>query len=167
MAMLVAAPYASSSNSRHVVILAPKPSNHETVIFPFLEPERPMSTVYVKKDIFGHILENAALMHPREMLLLLRGKKSKDQITVTDLLVPPLAVHGRGFTGFQAHMLPIDFSLVGTVHSHPSGALEPSLADLHHSFGRIIMIVAFPYLSENNAAVFSHSKEKLVLKIID
>jgi proteasome lid subunit RPN8/RPN11 len=126
-----------------------------------------MSTVCIKKDILGHILGNAASMHPREMLLLLRGKKSKDQITVTDLLVPPLAIHGRGFTGFQTRMLPMDFSLVGTVHSHPSGALEPSLADLHHSFGRIIMIVAFPYLNENNVAVFNHSKEKLALKIID
>ena len=126
-----------------------------------------MSTVCIKKDLLGHILGNAASMHPREMLLLLRGKKSKDQITVTEVLVPPLAIHGRGFTGFQSQMLPIDFSLVGTVHSHPSGALEPSLADLHHSFGRVIMIVAFPYSSENNTAVFSHSKEKLMLKITD
>jgi len=117
-----------------------------------------MSTVQIKKDLLRQILGNAASMHPREMLLLLRGKKNKDQITITDLLVPPLAVHGRGFTGFQAHMLPMDFSLVGTVHSHPSGALEPSLVDLHHSFGRIIMIVAFPYQNENNVAVFSHSK---------
>jgi len=126
-----------------------------------------MSTVCIKKDLLSQILGNAASMHPREMLLLLRGQKSKDQITVTDLLVPPLAIHGRGFTGFQAQMLPIDFSLVGTVHSHPSGVLEPSLVDLHHSFGRVIMIVGFPYLNESNIAVFSHSKEKLALKIID
>jgi len=126
-----------------------------------------MSMVYIKRDLVGHLLGNAASMHPREMLLLLRGKKSKDQITVTEVLVPPRAIHGKGFTGFQSQMLPIDFSLVGTVHSHPSGVLEPSLADLHHSFGRIIMIVGFPYLNQSNVAVFNHSKEKLALKIID
>jgi proteasome lid subunit RPN8/RPN11 len=126
-----------------------------------------MSTVLIKKDVLNHVLRNAASMHPREMLLLLRGKKSKDQITITDLLVPPLAVHGKSFTGFQAHMLPMDFSIVGSVHSHPSGALEPSLADLHHSFGRIIVIIGFPYHNENNVAVYTHSKEKLALKIID
>lgn len=126
-----------------------------------------MSTVLIKKEILDNILKNAALMHPREMLLLLRGKKGKNEITITELLVAPLAFHGRGFTGFQSHMLPMDFSLVGTVHSHPSGALQPSLVDLHHSFGRIIMIVAFPYQDVSNVAVFSHSKEKLTLKIID
>lgn len=126
-----------------------------------------MSTVLMKREILENILKNAALMHPREMLLLLRGKRGKNEITITELLVAPLAVHGRGFTGFQSHMLPMDFSLVGTVHSHPSGALMPSLVDLHHSFGRIIMIVAFPYQNADNVAVFSHSKEKLVLKIID
>jgi len=126
-----------------------------------------MSTVCIKRDALNNILNNAASMHPREMLLLLRGKKSKNEITVTELLVPPLALHGRGFTVFQAHMLPIDFSLVGTVHSHPSGVLQPSLADLHHAFGRIIMIVTFPYQNENNIAVFNHSKEKLLLRIIE
>jgi len=126
-----------------------------------------MSTVCIRRDLLNNVLNNAASMHPREMLLLLRGKKNKDEITVTELLVPPLALHGRGFTVFQSHMLPIDFSLVGTVHSHPSGVLQPSLADLHHAFGRIIMIVTFPYQNEYNVAVFNHSKEKLLLKIIE
>jgi proteasome lid subunit RPN8/RPN11 len=63
-------------------------------------------------------------------------------------------------------MLPMDFSLIGTVHSHPSGVAKPSMADLHHSFGRIIMIVAFPYNNEENIAVYNHSGEKLTLKIV-
>lgn len=124
-----------------------------------------MNTVAIKKETLHDILTNAALMHPREMLLILRGKKGKNEITITELLVPPLAFHGRSSTGFQSHMLPMDFSLVGTVHSHPSGVLEPSVVDLHHSFGRIIMIVAFPYQSAENVAVFNHSKEKLTLKL--
>jgi len=126
-----------------------------------------MTTINIKKDLLTQILQNAASMHPREMLLLLRGKKSKDQITITEILIAPIAVHGHGFTGFQSHMLPMDFSLVGTVHSHPSGVLEPSLPDLHHSFGRIIMIVGFPYVDERHVAVFSHSKEKLLLKVTE
>ena len=126
-----------------------------------------MSTINIKKELLNQILQNAESMHPREMLLLLRGKRSKDQITITDVLIPPLAVHGRGFTGFQSHMLPMDFSLVGTVHSHPSGVLQPSLPDLHYSFGRVIMIVGFPYLDESHVAVFSHSKERLTLKITE
>jgi len=124
-----------------------------------------MSAVFIKREMLNHIFQNATAMHPREMILLLRGKISKDQVTITDLLVPPLATHGKGFSGFRPHMLPMDFSLIGTVHSHPSGVAKPSLADLHYSFGRIIMIVAFPYTNEENVAVYNHSGEKLTLKI--
>ena len=99
------------------------------------------------------------------MILLLRGKVTKNQATITDLLIPPLAMHGKGFSGFQRYMLPMDFSIIGTVHSHTSGIAKPSMADLHHSFGRIIMIVGFPYKDEANVAVFNHSGEVLTLKI--
>jgi proteasome lid subunit RPN8/RPN11 len=124
-----------------------------------------MIEVFIKREILDHIFQNAAAAHPREMILLLRGKISKNQATITDLLIPPLATHGRGFSGFQRYMLPMDFSIIGTVHSHPSGVTKPSLADLHHSFGRIITIVGFPYKDETNVAVFDHSSEKLTLKI--
>ena len=124
-----------------------------------------MSEVFIKREMLSYILKNAQGVHPREMILLLRGKTCKNQTTITDLIVPPLATHGKGFSGFQSHMLPIDFSLIGTAHSHPSGVAKPSLADLHHSFGRIIMIAAFPYNNEENVAVYNHSGEKLTLKI--
>jgi len=124
-----------------------------------------MSEVSINREMLSYIFINAKAVHPREMMLLLRGKSNKNQTTITDLIVPPLATHGRGFSGFQPHMLPMDFSLIGTVHSHPSGVAKPSLADLHHSFGRIIMIVAFPYNNEENVAVYNHSGEKLTLKI--
>lgn len=124
-----------------------------------------MSEVLIKKEMLSHILQNATAVHPREMMLLLRGKINKNQATITDLIIPPLATHGKGFSGFQRYMLPMDFSIIGTVHSHPSGVTKPSTADLHHSFGRIIMIVGFPYKDEANAAVFNHSGEKLTLRI--
>jgi proteasome lid subunit RPN8/RPN11 len=124
-----------------------------------------MSVVYVESEILNAILANATAVHPREMILLLRGKRNKNQFTVTDLIVPPLATHGKGFSGFHSYMLPMDFSLIGTVHSHPSGVAKPSLVDLHHSYGRIIMIVAFPYRNEEDVAVYDHSGEKLTLKI--
>jgi proteasome lid subunit RPN8/RPN11 len=100
------------------------------------------------------------------MMLLLRGKTSKNQVTITDLVVPPLATHGRGFASFQPYMLPMDFSIIGTVHSHPSGIAKPSLEDLHHFFGRILMIVSYPYQSEQNIAVYNHSGERLAFNVV-
>ena len=44
-------------------------------------------------------------------------------------------------------MLPVDLTVVGTVHSHPSGALRPSDADLRlfRSWGRRHLILGQPF----------------------
>jgi proteasome lid subunit RPN8/RPN11 len=80
-------------------------------------------------------------------------------------VVPPLAVYGRGFANIPLHMLPMDFSIVGTVHSHPSGNLTPSDVDFNHFFGRILMIVGFPFADAQNVAVYSSNGERLPLQV--
>ncbi len=126
---------------------------------------RMRTEVVVNKRLLQAILQSAKAVYPRETVLLLRGKAKKETIEVTDFIIPPLASHGRGFSSFPAHMLPIDFSVVGSVHSHPSGVKLPSVEDLNRSFGKIMMIVAYPFEGEDNVAVYSSSGEKIVLKI--
>jgi proteasome lid subunit RPN8/RPN11 len=62
-------------------------------------------------------------------------------------------------------MLPMDFSIIGTVHSHPSGNLTPSVGDLNHFFGIVLMIVSFPYANEQNVAVYNRNGEKVILQL--
>ena len=64
-------------------------------------------------------------------------------------------------------MLPMDFSIVGTVHSHPSGNINPSNVDINHFFGRVLMIVGFPFASEENVAVYDSKGEKLQFQVTD
>jgi proteasome lid subunit RPN8/RPN11 len=129
--------------------------------------EKKRKVVQIKYSIFNSILESARASYPREAILLLRGKARKGRIEVNDLVIPPLATQGRGFSSFPAYMLPMDFSLIGTVHSHPSGVAKPSVADLNHSFGRIIMIVAYPFVGKENVAVYNRSGEKIVLQLTE
>jgi len=125
-----------------------------------------MSTkVVVPREILEMILESARHLHPRETILLLRGKASKNVINVSDVLIPPLATYGRSFSAFPAHMLPIDFSIVGAAHSHPSGNLKPSVEDQNHSIGRIMLIVGFPYQGKENVAAYNRSGERLALEV--
>jgi proteasome lid subunit RPN8/RPN11 len=122
-------------------------------------------TVSMNTELLDSIFEGAKRLYPKETFLLLRGKKSKDTIRVTDLVVPPLAVYGYGFANLPFHMLPMDFSVVGTVHSHPSGNVRPSSVDLNHFFGRVLMIVGFPFASAQNVAVYDSHGERLQLQI--
>jgi proteasome lid subunit RPN8/RPN11 len=123
--------------------------------------------VSVSAELLNSIFEGAKRLYPKETLLLLRGKKSKNMIHVSDLVVPPLAVYGYGFANLPFHMLPMDFSVVGTVHSHPSGNIKPSSVDLNHFFGRVLMIVGFPFTSTENVAVYDSKGEKLLLMLND
>jgi proteasome lid subunit RPN8/RPN11 len=123
-------------------------------------------TVSIPSELLETILEGARQLYPRESFLLLRGKKSKNVIRVSDLVVAPFAVHGRGFASYSAHMLPMDFSVVGTVHSHPSGNIRPSYVDLNHMMGRILMIVGYPFMDERNVAVYGSDGETLTLNVI-
>ena len=97
--------------------------------------------------------------------MFLRGKKVKDVVRIVDLVVPPLATYGHGFANYQLHLLPMDLSLIGTVHSHPSGNTTPSDVDFNHFFGRILIIVGFPFASEQNVSVYNSCGEKLPLQV--
>ncbi|MEM2969061.1 MAG: Mov34/MPN/PAD-1 family protein [Candidatus Bathyarchaeia archaeon] len=118
-------------------------------------------------ELLEAIFESARRLYPRETILLLRGKKRKDVIIVDELVVPPLATYGAGFANIPLHMLPMDFSIVGTVHSHPSGNLEPSNVDFNHFFGRILMIVGYPFAGAENIAVYNSKGEKLPLQLTE
>ena len=86
-------------------------------------------------------------------------------ITISELVVPPLANYGQGFAQIRLHMLPMDFSIVGTAHSHPSGNLSPSPADLNHFIGVVLMIVGFPFKDEKNVTIYNRAGEKLALQV--
>jgi proteasome lid subunit RPN8/RPN11 len=124
------------------------------------------TTVSLSRELLDAIFEGARRLYPKETILLLRGEKKKNSIRISELVVPPLATYGHGFANIPLHMLPIDFSIVGTVHSHPSGNLTPSLADLNNFFGRILMIAGFPFVDERNIAAYNSRGEKLTLQIV-
>ena len=123
------------------------------------------ATVQLPREILEAIYAGAKQLYPRESFLLLRGKKRKDVIGITDLVLAPFAVHGEGFAHFNPYMLPGDFSLLGTVHSHPSGSILPSHVDLNYFFGRVLMIVGYPFEGEACIAVYDSNGHKLSLEI--
>ncbi len=123
------------------------------------------TTVVLPQELLDCIYAGAKQLYPRESFLLLRGKKRKGVIHISDLVLAPFAVHGEGFANFNPYMFSGDFSLVGTVHSHPSGDISPSFVDLNHFFGRVLMIVGYPYEGVDCVAVYDSNGDKLPLKI--
>ena len=66
---------------------------------------------------------------------------------ISELLLLPGTTAGRSHANFMLYMLPADLTVVGTIHSHPSGALHPSGADirLFRNWGRRHIILGAPF----------------------
>lgn len=122
--------------------------------------------VFVERSVVDSILSYAKIFHPRESILLLKGKTNKNRLVVNDVQIPPFARYGTNFSGFPLSRLPIDFSVIGVAHSHPTGALCPSATDLNKFYGKIMVITGYPYESEKDMVMFDNQGQQLKYTIV-
>ncbi|MEN2974945.1 MAG: Mov34/MPN/PAD-1 family protein [Candidatus Caldarchaeales archaeon] len=126
----------------------------------------PIEKVFLTRDVAEGLLLIARNTHPREMLILLRGRKKKQDLEIDELLLAPLSEHGEDSSYFRLDLLPLDFTIVGLAHSHPSGSPNPSDEDLYHFIGSIMLILTPPYktLEDIHAYNTRGGKVKIYLK---
>ena len=120
----------------------------------------------ITKKCLDLIIESAKSSYPKEFGALLRVD-SKDRFTINELVLLPGTISGDSHAIFRLHMLPVDFSIVGTIHSHPSPVPYPSKADLElfRKHGKIHIIAAKPY-DYNSWRVYDHNGVMIDIKII-
>jgi proteasome lid subunit RPN8/RPN11 len=96
----------------------------------------------ITKKCLDMILESSKSNFPQEFGALLRVDRVKKD-TIIEVVLLPGTISGDSHAIFRLYMLPIDYSVVGTVHSHPSSIARPSEADLDlfGHFGKIHLIV--------------------------
>lgn len=128
--------------------------------------ERPRKQWKITKKCLELILECSKSNYPNEFGGLLRiDKKQKD--VIHEIMILPGTVSGDSHAIFRMHMLPIDFTVVGTVHSHPSPSANPSDADLHlfRKHGKVHIIVAHPFNSTSWKA-YDYNGNELEMKVL-
>lgn len=103
----------------------------------------------IEKQCLNLIFESAKSTYPNEFGGFLRVDE-KHKNTISEIIILPGTISGDNHTIFKLHMMPIDFNIVGTVHSHPSSSYYPSEADFHlfQKHGKVHLIVAYPYNNE-------------------
>jgi proteasome lid subunit RPN8/RPN11 len=102
------------------------------------------SPVAITRRCLDSALACARSAYPNEFGGVLRADPPG---VISDLLLLPGTTAGRRHANFQLYMLPVDLGVSGTVHSHPSGALHPSEADLRlfRHWGRRHIILGAPF----------------------
>jgi len=123
----------------------------------------PKKVVAIRRKTLRMILEASKDTYPKEFAAILRAEEG----VITELLLLPGTISGDVHAVFQLHMLPIDFSVVGTVHSHPSGSYQPSDADrnLFSHFGRVHIITGMPY-TEATWQAYDHNGTPRALQVV-
>lgn len=96
----------------------------------------------IARDALKFVLEVSASSHPNEFAGMLY---ETDQV-ITDVDVP-ITQSSNVNAVMDLFMLPVNIHIVGSVHSHPSGELQPSDADIQMFMqnGDYHIIVGYPY----------------------
>ena len=120
----------------------------------------------IKRKCLDLILESSKSVYPNEFggfLSVDEGKKD----TITELVILPGTVQGEAHAIFKLHMMPVDFSIVGTIHSHPSPYPIPSDADLElfRKHGRVHIIAASPFTTSSWKA-YDYNGEGISIEVI-
>ena len=100
----------------------------------------------IERKCLNLIFESAKSTYPNEFGGFLRVDNNH-KYTISEIVILPGTIQGESHTIFKMHMMPVDFNIVGTVHSHPSTSFYPSDADFHlfQKQGKIHIISAYPY----------------------
>jgi proteasome lid subunit RPN8/RPN11 len=120
----------------------------------------------IERDTLRLILEVSKETYPKEFAATLIAKKG----VIHEINLLPGTLSGSTSAIVHTHMQPPDvtLSVVGLVHSHPSGNYNPSGADLHFfsKFGNTHIIVGMPY-NEKSWQAYNSRGGKIELEIVN
>ena len=117
----------------------------------------------IKKELIEELINAAKNNYPNEFLCFLGGDTKKEEITEF-VFLPSRSNENSASIDTQA--MPFDETIIGTLHSHPSGYNYPSNAD-KRMFSKyfVNLILGYPFLIEN-IGVYDKKSKKTELNLI-
>jgi proteasome lid subunit RPN8/RPN11 len=117
----------------------------------------------IRVEVVEMINEAAINTFPNEFIAVLRAEEG----VITELLLLPGSISGDSFSQLQLWNLPIDYSVAGSVHSHPGYSNRPSSQDLlfFSHFGSVHIITCLPF-DDTSWKVYNLRGERIELQVI-
>jgi proteasome lid subunit RPN8/RPN11 len=138
-----------------------------------MAPSRSGDVLGIAAPALDLVLGAAADSHPNEYMGLLRGEDAgevgldREGTVITEVLVVPATETNPVSATVRTSLVPNDFRMVGSVHSHPNGVLRPSDADLAtFTRGPVHIIVGAPY-RERDWRAFDREGRHTGLRVLD
>lgn len=138
-----------------------------------MELFRSSEIIGIAKETLDFVRDAAADTHPNEYMGLLRGEPATELglnstgLVITEILVIPGTSSNSTSATMKSSMIPNDLRSLGSVHSHPSGVLQPSDTD-RKTFGKgnVHIILGAPYGPDDWQA-FDKNANPRDLRVID
>lgn len=126
--------------------------------------KKEFSSWKIDRKVLKMILECSKKEHPKEFAGFLKAEK----FVINELILIPGTISGNEGALLRLHMLPVDFGVVGTIHSHPTTSFLPSKPDkeLFAKFGGVHLIVSYPY-NEESWKAYNSKGEEVSFEIVD
>jgi proteasome lid subunit RPN8/RPN11 len=120
--------------------------------------------ILIESEALKFMLHACKSTYPNEFAGFLREKDN----VITEILLGPGTLFGKTGSIINKWLLPIDPSICGTVHSHPSSNITPSPSDLRYfsTFGKYHCIVGYPY-TRDSLQFYSKKGTPLDYKVVD
>jgi proteasome lid subunit RPN8/RPN11 len=118
----------------------------------------------IKRSVLELVFAVSRESFPDEFAGQLRAREG----IIHELTMLPGTLQGRSSALVNLWMMPIDYSVVGSVHSHPSGNFSPSDEDRNffRKFGSVHIITGRPY-SMRTWQAYDDDGEPVVLEVVD
>ena len=117
----------------------------------------------IRQEILLLLLQIAKENHPHEFVALLRERNG----FIDEVNLLPGTTSGEDSAQMLFDMMPLDTHLAGSAHSHPSGAIRPSSADVNFfpRTGKYHLIIGFPY-GKNDWKCFTADGEPYEMQVV-
>ncbi|MEA1925365.1 MAG: Mov34/MPN/PAD-1 family protein [Candidatus Altiarchaeota archaeon] len=117
----------------------------------------------IKESVLNFILGVSREIYPREFSCQLRGNEK----IIEEAIILPKTIYGEGFATTFMDMQPIDHSIIGSAHSHPTTDYRPSNQDLRFfsSFGVVHLIIGHPHKSIRDVAAYNRMGERIPVEL--
>jgi proteasome lid subunit RPN8/RPN11 len=118
----------------------------------------------IDRSLLEMINEAARDSLPNEFVALLRAEDG----VIQELILLPGTLQGEDSAQIMLNMMPIDYTVVGTVHSHPGHSNRPSNQDLSffRHYGGVHIITCLPF-DEKSWRSYDSQGGRRILPIVD
>ncbi len=99
----------------------------------------------LKRSLLRQLMRAAQTVYPNEFISMVAVSPT-DKNLVSEFVILP-AEFGRVHSNIRADLMPVDPTIVGTVHSHPSPSTQASGQDKEtfSRLGRFHLILGYPF----------------------